>query len=67
MLTKKDIVYRVERADIKAVVCALDEYVLGEVDAAYKDCSSILKHRIVLDTDREGWINFDAETQGSLR
>ncbi len=61
MLTKKDIVYRVERADIKAVICAFDDYVLGEVDAAYKECSSTLKHRIVLGADRENWINFDAE------
>jgi acetyl-CoA synthetase len=65
MLTKKDILYRVELADIKAVVCALDEYVLGEVDAAYKECSSTLKHRMVLGADLEGWINFDAELQAA--
>lgn len=63
MLTKKDIVYRVECADIKAVVCALDEYVLGEVDTAYKECNSVLKTRIILGADREGWIDFDAELQ----
>ena len=65
MLTKKDILYRVERADIRAVVCAKDDYVLGEVDAAYKECSSILKQRMVLNADREGWVNFDSELKAA--
>lgn len=65
MLTKKDIVYRVELADIKAVVCARDDYVLGEIDAAHKECGSTLKQRIVLGAERKGWINFNAELEAA--
>lgn len=65
MLTKKDIGYRVEKANIKAVVCANDEYVLREVDTAYENVNSILKYRIVLDNNRSGWINFDSEIENA--
>ncbi|WP_298684352.1 AMP-binding protein [uncultured Methanomethylovorans sp.] len=65
MLTKKDIVYRVELADIKAVVCARDDYVLGEIDAAHKECGSILKHIMVLGAERKGWINFNTELEAA--
>ncbi|MGB3906943.1 MAG: AMP-binding protein [Methanomethylovorans sp.] len=65
MLTKKDIVYRVERADIKAVVCTRDDYVLGEIDAAHKECSSILEQKMVLSTERKGWIDFNTEMEAA--
>lgn len=62
MLTKKDILYRVEKADIKAVICADDDYVIGEINEAYEDINSILKYRIVLgNKTRTGWINYDKE------
>ena len=46
MLTKKDIVYRVERGNISMVICAPDESVMDCVDDAYKEVSSTMKTRI---------------------
>lgn len=56
-LTKKDIVYRVNSADIRAVICVNDSYVLEQVDAAAAQTPG-LSHRIVVAGDREGWLNF---------
>ena len=33
-LTRKDIVYRAQSADVKAIVCVADEYVLGQIGRA---------------------------------
>ncbi|MDG6243164.1 MAG: AMP-binding protein [Methanolobus sp.] len=63
MLTRKDIVYRVERAIINTVICAHDEGVLNYVDEAYEDVSSILKNRLVIGLERPGWIEFTAEME----
>ena len=56
-LTKKDIVYRANSAEIKAVICVNDTYVLNQVDASLAEAASI-KHRIIVAGDREGWLNF---------
>ena len=57
-LTKKDIVYRANAAQIKAVICVNDKYVLDQVDASLAD-SPTIAHRIVVDGEREGWLNFE--------
>ncbi|WP_342304857.1 AMP-binding protein [Methanolobus sp. ZRKC5] len=63
MLTRKDIVYRVERAVINTVICAPDEGVLSYVDEAYEEISSILKNRLVIGIEKEGWLDFTAEME----
>lgn len=63
MLTKKDVVYRVERANINTVICAPDEGVLDYIDDAYNEISDILKNRIVVSMEKEGWTNFDKEME----
>jgi acetyl-CoA synthetase len=63
MLTKKDIVYRVERAIINTVICAPDDSVLNYVDKAYEDVSGILKNRLVIGLERPGWLEFTAEME----
>ena len=63
MLTKKDVVYRVERAIINTVICAPDEGILDYVDAAYDEVSSILKNRLVIGLEREGWLGFTGEVE----
>ena len=55
-LTKKDLVYRAEAADIEAFICVNDEYVLAQASGAAKEAPSV-KHLITID-DREGWLNF---------
>ncbi len=58
LLTKKDIVYRNNAADIKAIVCVDDEIVLQHVDDAMTESPSI-KFRIACGgTGREGWLDF---------
>lgn len=56
-LTRKDIAYRAQSANVKAVVCVCDDYVCSEVEAALDDSPSIL-HTIVAAGSREGWIDF---------
>ena len=57
-LTKKDIVYRANAAQIKAVICVNDKYVLDQVDASLPE-SPTIAHRIVVDGHREGWLNWE--------
>lgn len=57
-LTKKDIEYRAESANVKMMVCVNDEYVCAQVEEALPKSPSI-KERIIVAGDREGWRGFD--------
>ncbi len=60
LLTKKDIVYRMNSASIKAIVCCGDEPVVTHVDEAYPECPT-LKHRISIGPIiPEGWDDYKA-------
>jgi acetyl-CoA synthetase len=59
LLTTKDIVYRNNAADIKAIVAIADDKVQDCVDAAQPD-SPTLALKIIVGGQREGWHNFDA-------
>ncbi|MCD1295034.1 acetyl-CoA synthetase [Methanocella sp. CWC-04] len=63
MLTKKDLVYRIELADIKMVVAADDKSLIKSVDEAQKDCADILKIKAVVNGKHDGWIDFDSEIE----
>ena len=52
MLTKKDIVYRNQRASVKAIVCVNDEYVTSQIAAALPD-SPTVKAVIAVNSDAE--------------
>ena len=41
MLTKKDIIYRNQRASIKGIICVGEEYVLSQVEAAMPDSPTV--------------------------
>lgn len=63
LLTKKDIVYRNNAADIKAILCTEDEIVMAHVDDAMAE-SPTVKHRMVCgNIAKEGWLPFDKEVQ----
>lgn len=66
MLKAKDIVYRIESADIKMVVCIAEDQVPECMDEADNDLQSrkIIK-AVVGEEDREGWINFRKELENS--
>ncbi len=62
MLKTRDIVYRVEEAGIKMVVCIAEDDVPEFFDEAQKELGDIeLLKVIVGEEDREGWINFRKE------
>lgn len=57
-LTKKDVEYRVNSANVKAICCVDDDYVCTQVEEALPSCPSI-ENRIVVGGRREGWLDFD--------
>lgn len=58
LLTKKDIIYRNNAADIKAIICVPDGEVLKHVDDAVSE-SPTLKYRIVCGgVAPSGWLDF---------
>ncbi len=62
-LTRKDIVFRANSAQVKAMVCVADDYVLDQVEQALPDASTI-KDIIIVAGQREGWRAFDELIEG---
>ena len=58
LLTKKDIVYRNNYADVKAIVCVNEGEIPQHVEAAEAE-SSTLQCKILVAGKREGWLSFD--------
>ena len=61
MLTKHDIVYRNTRASVKAIICAKDDYIIGQIKLAMPE-SPTVKQYITLG-DEEGFHNWTKEWQ----
>ena len=61
MLTKHDIVYRNTRASVKAIVCAKDDYIIGQIRLAMPE-SPTVKQYITLG-EAEGFHNWTKEWQ----
>lgn len=61
MLTKHDIVYRNTRASVKAIVCAKDDYIIGQIKLAMPE-SPTVKQYITLGKE-EGFHNWKEEWQ----
>ena len=57
-LTRKDVVYRANSADVKAIVAVNDEYVCTQVEEAMSDCPTV-REKFIVDGSREGWVDFD--------
>lgn len=62
LLTKKDIVYRNNAADIKMIVSVPDAEVIRHIEDAQPDSPS-LKYKAIIGGAREGWLNFDEELE----
>ncbi len=60
LLTKKDIIYRANAADIKAVIGTVEGAFADQLDAALPECPS-LKIRVAVRGERAGWLSFDEE------
>ena len=61
-LTKKDIVYRGNAAQVCAVVCVNDPFVIEQVEAAQPDIPS-LQNKILVAEQREGWLDLNEELE----
>lgn len=58
MLTAKDLVYRIERADIEVTVTAADPVLMDALDEAHAACP-VHRTRIVVGGERAGWTAFE--------
>ncbi len=58
-LTKKDIVYRVNKIGIDMCICADDPYVIEQIDLSREECPS-LRFYAKLGEKRDGWLDFKA-------
>jgi len=61
MLTTKDLVYRIEKADLKMVVCINEGSLADFVDEAQGKTGDILKDKVLLDGERDGWLSLEDE------
>lgn len=61
-LTKKDIVYRGNSAEVKAIICVNDDFVINQVEASEKE-SPTLENKIVVGEPRDGWRFFEDEIE----
>ncbi len=59
LLTKKDIVYRNNAANIKAIVSVDDELVLSHIDESMPDSPSVEIKICCSKTNKPGWIDFE--------
>lgn len=60
LLTPKDIIYRCNKGDIKAIVCAADPQIVAHIEAAAPECPSLKYLISAAGPAMEGWHDFDA-------
>ncbi len=58
-LTTKDVAYRANSAQVKAIVCVDDPYVISQVEGALPQAPT-LKDLVIVAGQREGWTSFSA-------
>ncbi|WP_010424336.1 AMP-binding protein [Anaerophaga thermohalophila] len=58
LLTEKDIIYRCNAADIKALVCVGEENVINHVEKALPDCPTVQKCISIGPEYPDNWYNF---------
>ncbi len=62
-LTKKDLIYRAQAADIKMFVCIDDDFVVSQVEMAVKEAKSV-ENIVLANGHREGWLNLHDGIEG---
>ena len=63
LLTTKDLVYRFDAADVRAVVCTHDGEVADFVDEADKLAKDPLLCKFIVNGSKDGWTDFDSEVE----
>ena len=61
LLTKKDIVFRCNSADIKMIICSDKGEIRSHVDESLSACPSVKACCVLGDEKHDGWYNFDSE------
>jgi len=56
LLSAKDIIYRNNAAGIKMIVCVTDHLVMQHIEESESKSPS-LKYKVLIDADKEGWMN----------
>jgi acetyl-CoA synthetase len=64
LLTKKDIEYRNNAADIKMIVCVAEPEVIQHVEAAEATSPTLIR-KALIGENREGWLNFNTGMEKS--
>jgi len=64
LLTSKDIIYRNNAADVKMIVCVPDPLVIQSIEESESKSPTLL-YKVMIDEDREGWLNFNREMEKS--
>ena len=59
-LLEHDFEYRFNSAGVSAIICTADGDVAHQVELAAEKCDS-LKHKLIVNGERDGWRNFDEE------
>ena len=59
-LKEHDYEYRFKSAGVKAIICADDDYVIEQAEAALNNCPDV-SVRILVGNERKGWKNFNEE------
>ncbi len=59
-LLEKDLSYRFNAANVKAILCTADGEVADSVESASKSCPC-LEHKILVNGSRDGWHDFNEE------
>ncbi|MGI6669172.1 MAG: AMP-binding protein [Acetivibrionales bacterium] len=62
LLTKKDIVYRCNAADIRMIVAVAEDNVIGQIEDAVPESPS-LGLKVLVGGQRDGWIDFYSELE----
>lgn len=63
LLTPKDLLYRMNAADVKAVVSTHSGDVPEFVEEAEKEADHKIVNNFIVNGQREGWVDFDAEIE----
>ncbi len=64
LLTKKDIVYRCNAADIKMIVSVAEDNVISHIEAAAPEAAT-LETKALVGSIKDGWLDFTTELENS--
>lgn len=64
LLTTKDVIYRIQAADVKGIVCTATCEISDHVEEAERYLNRTLPVKVLVRGEKEGWTCFDTEYEG---